>query len=81
MDNEHKTVSLHTLMNISTVSFVKIYSLCCEIIGQKQRGERLLEKVKENGEKQILNVNISTLKRKKRISLLDEILGVTEDGK
>ena len=59
-------------------SFAKIYSLWCEMIGQKAKGESFLEKVKEKGVKQIVNVKISTLKKKQRISLLDEILHSNE---
>lgn len=48
------------------------------MIGQKAKGESFLEKVKEKGVKQLVNVKISTLKKKQRISLLDEILHSNE---
>ena len=49
------------------------------MIGEKQKGEDFLKKVKAKGEKQIVNVNISTLKKKQKVSLLDEILHLTDN--
>lgn len=50
------------------------------MIGQKSKGDAFLEKVKEKGVKQILNVKISTLKKKQKVSLLDEIMHSAEGG-
>lgn len=50
------------------------------MISQATKGEAFLDKVKEKGAKEILNVKISTLKKKQRISLLDEILNSGESG-
>ena len=41
---------------------------------EEPKGDALLKKVKKEGVKKILDVNIPTLRKKKRVSFLDEIL-------
>ena len=72
--NEKRIVSKNSVLQCPGKSFAKIYSLCCEMINEKQKGESFLAKVKSKGVKDILRVNISTLKKKQKVSLLDEIL-------
>lgn len=50
------------------------------MIGEKSKGDAFLEKVKQKGVKQIVNVKISSLKKKQKVSLLDEILHSVEGG-
>lgn len=80
LKNEKKIVSKNSILQAPGKSFAKIYSLCSEMIGQKEKGDAFLEKIKAKGVKQILNVKISTLKKKQKVSLLDEILHSGEGG-
>lgn len=80
LKNEKKIVSKNSILQCQGKSFAKIYQLCSEMIGQKQKGDAFLEKVKEKGSKEILNVKISSLKRKQKVSLLDEILHSADGG-
>ncbi|CAI2370729.1 unnamed protein product [Moneuplotes crassus] len=72
--NEKRVISKNSILKCPGVSFAKIYQLCCEMINEKPRGDALLERVTKKGVKKILDVNISTLKKKQKMSLLDEIL-------
>ncbi|CAI2370449.1 unnamed protein product [Moneuplotes crassus] len=56
------------------ISFAKIHRLCSELTHEEPKGDALLKKVKKEGVKKILDVNIPTLRKKKRVSFLDEIL-------
>lgn len=78
--NEKKIVSKNSILQVPGKSFASIYSLCCEMIGQKEKGEKFLSKIKDKGVKQVIDVKISTLKKKQKISLLDEIIHSTEGG-
>ena len=51
------------------------FKVCAELIGEKERGEALLKRVKDEGDKQIVDIKISTLKQRARQSLLDYIVG------
>ena len=53
---------------------MKIYALCCEMMGKKDRGEEMVKRIEKKRPKSILNVKISTLRRKHRLSFLEEIL-------
>lgn len=50
------------------------------MINEKEKGDTFLEKVQSKGLKQIIDVNINTLKKKQKVSLLDEILHSGENG-
>jgi hypothetical protein len=72
--NEKRIVSKNSILQVPNKSFAKIYAFCSEMIGQKPKGEKFLQKALSKSSKPLLNVKISTLKTKQKISLLDEIL-------